>query len=182
VIYREYAPPPAVAELLICSWTLEVERDGPRHQQRVLPDGCADIVWFGDASPVAVGPMTRPVLEAVEPGTTLVGLRFRPGVASRVLGVPAHELTDRDVPLDEIWHRRTFQPSSERKPSLEQTITAAGSSRLTFAYKLNYAVSRMSGKDANLSSCGLLAAKGTFPGGGGVAAAVAAAAGNSRNW
>jgi AraC-like DNA-binding protein len=114
VIYREYAPPPAVAELLICSWTLEVERDGPRHQQRVLPDGCADIVWFGDASPVAVGPMTRPVLEAVEPGTTLVGLRFRPGVASRVLGVPAHELTDRDVPLDEIWHRRTFQPSSDR--------------------------------------------------------------------
>ena len=112
--YREYAPPPAVAELLICSWTLEVERDGPPHQQRVLPDGCTDIIWFGDASPVAVGPMTRPVLEAIKPGTTLVGLRLRPGVASRVLGLPAHELTDRDLPLSELWRHPIVGDTSDR--------------------------------------------------------------------
>jgi AraC-like DNA-binding protein len=105
VIYREYAPPPAIAELLICSWTLEVGRDRPVHQQRVLPDGCTDIVWFGHASPLAVGPMTRPVLATIEPGTILVGLRFRPEVASRVLGLPAHELTDREVPLSELWRQ-----------------------------------------------------------------------------
>lgn len=114
MIYREYTPPPAVADLLICSWTLAVGRDEPVHQQRVLPDGCTDIVWFGDAPPTAVGPMTRPVLATIEPGTTLVGLRFRPEFASRVLGLPAHELTDRDLPLAELWRRPVVDIASDR--------------------------------------------------------------------
>lgn len=114
MIYREYAPPPAVAEFLVCSWTLQVGRDRPLHQQRVLPDGCSDIIWFGDAQPMAVGPMTRPVLETITPGTTLVGLRFRPEVASRVLGLPANELTDRDVPLSELWRPALVDDTSER--------------------------------------------------------------------
>jgi AraC-like DNA-binding protein len=114
VIYREYAPAPAVAELLVCPWTLEAERDEPPHRQRVLPDGCTDIIWFGDASPVAVGPMTRPVMAAIEPGTTLVGLRFRPEVASRVLGLPAHELTDQDLPLSELWRKAIVDDTSDR--------------------------------------------------------------------
>jgi AraC-like DNA-binding protein len=114
VIYREYAPPSAVAQLLICSWTLHVGRDRPVHQQRVLPDGCSDIVWIGDARPIAVGPMTRPVLETITPGTTLVGLRFRPEAASRVLGLPANELTDRDVPLSELWRSALVDDTSDR--------------------------------------------------------------------
>ena len=114
MIYREYAPAAALAEFLVCSWTLEAERDGLPHQQRVLPDGCTDIIWFGDASPVAVGPMTRPVTEAIEPGTTLVGLRFRPEVASRVLGLPAYELTDRDLPLSELWRQAIVDDTSDR--------------------------------------------------------------------
>ena len=114
MIYREYAPPPAIAELLICSWTLEVGRDRPVHRQRVLPDGCTDIIWFGDAHAVAVGPMTRPVLETIAPGTTLVGMRFRPEVASRVLGLPANELTDRDIPLSELWRRTLVDDTTDR--------------------------------------------------------------------
>ena len=98
-VYREYTPPPALKEFLICTWTLETLARSQPHQQRVLPDGCSDIVWFGNARPVVVGPMTRPVLATTDAGAKLVGLRFRPEVASRVLGVPAHELTDRDVPL-----------------------------------------------------------------------------------
>lgn len=112
--YREYAPPPAVAGLLICSWTLEVGSDAATHQQRVLPDGCTDIVWIGDAPPIAVGPMTRPVVATIEPGTTLVGLRFRPEVASCVFGLPAYELTDRDIPLAELWRRAVVDDTSDR--------------------------------------------------------------------
>jgi len=114
VIYREYAPPAAIAELLVCAWTLEIGRDRPLHHQRVLPDGCTDIVWFGDARAVAVGPMTRPVLETIAPGTTLVGIRFRPEVASRVLGLPANELTDQDIPLSELWRPALVDDTTER--------------------------------------------------------------------
>jgi len=112
--YREYAPPPALQEFLICTWTLETRAGGQPHQQRVLPDGCSDIVWFGEAPPVVVGPMTRPVLAMTDAGSKLVGLRFRPEVASRVLGIPAHELTDRDVPLDELWKRSAIDRVSDR--------------------------------------------------------------------
>ena len=113
-VYRGYTPPPALKEFLICTWTLETLARGQPHQQRVLPDGCSDIVWFGHAQPVVVGPMTRPVLATTDAGAKLVGLRFRPEVASRVLGVPAHELTDRDVPLDDLWNPGAIDRASDR--------------------------------------------------------------------
>ncbi len=39
------------------------------------------------------------------PGTVLAGMRFRPGAAPPVLGVPAHALRDSRVPLEELWPR-----------------------------------------------------------------------------
>ena len=33
----------------------------------------------------------------------MTGLRFAPGYAPRVLGVPADEFTDQRVPLDAVW-------------------------------------------------------------------------------
>jgi AraC-like DNA-binding protein len=109
--------------LLVCAWTLEIrEGDRPLHQ-RILPDGCADIVWIGEADPVVVGPMTRSVLSTSNPRTTLVGLRFRPEVAARVFGVPAHELADRHVPLKAVWPRGTVEEASQR---LLARSTAAG--------------------------------------------------------
>ena len=122
-VYREYTPPAALKEFLICTWTLEILARSQPHQQRVLPDGCSDIVWFGDAPPVVVGPMTRPVLATTDAGAKLVGLRFRPEVASRVLGVPAHELTDRDIPLDDLWNRGAIDRASDR---IRDERTAAG--------------------------------------------------------
>src|SRR5262245_44901916 len=47
-------------------------------------------------------PRTGPVVARLAPGTTVVGVRFRPGAAG-VLGVPVAELVDRTVPLDALW-------------------------------------------------------------------------------
>ena len=69
---------------------------------RVLPDGCMDFLWDGEHISIA-GPDTHAQLFASETGTAMTGLRFAPGDAPRVLGVPAHELTDQRVRLDEIW-------------------------------------------------------------------------------
>jgi AraC-like DNA-binding protein len=121
-IYREYAPPPDLMPYVICAWTLEISAGDRQHRQRVLPDGCSDIVWIGDTSPIAVGPMTRSALSTTAPGTTLVGLRFRPEASARVLGVAAHELADRCVPLNELWSRGVVDDVSERV--WEQRTTA----------------------------------------------------------
>lgn len=67
---------------------------------RILPDGCMDLIAVGDRVVVA-GPDTSANV-ARHRAEPLAGLRFRPGALPRVLGVPANELRDERVPLDEL--------------------------------------------------------------------------------
>jgi len=69
---------------------------------RVLPDGCLDLMWLGGELVVA-GPDTAAVGSGLARGTEIAAVRFRPGAAPAVLGVPAWELRDRRVPLAELW-------------------------------------------------------------------------------
>jgi AraC-like DNA-binding protein len=94
-VYREIAPPADLAAHLACVWT-SVARGGV-----ILPDGCADLVWRGDRLVVA-GPATGPAA-GVAAGVAVFGVRFRLGVAGTVLGLPAAEVRDEAVPLDELW-------------------------------------------------------------------------------
>jgi AraC-like DNA-binding protein len=77
-----------------------VRNTDPEH--RILPDGCMDLMWFGDRLMVA-GPDTTAYLSPATSGTTSVGLRFPPGTGPAVFGVPAHALRDQRVPLAELW-------------------------------------------------------------------------------
>jgi AraC-like DNA-binding protein len=123
VVYREYAPPADLKAYVVCTWTLDVRAGEQRHQQHILPDGCSDIVWMGEAQPIVVGPMTRPVLSSAMEGTAITGVRFRPEAAAAVLGVPANELADRRIALDELWSRRVVSAASQQ---LWEQRTAAG--------------------------------------------------------
>jgi AraC-like DNA-binding protein len=78
---------------------------GPPGGKRVLPDGCMDLIWR-DGELIVAGPDTRAYLPADPPGRRYAGLRFGPGTAPGVLGVPAAELRDRRVSLDAIWPSR----------------------------------------------------------------------------
>jgi AraC-like DNA-binding protein len=68
---------------------------------RVLPDGCMDLLWHEGRLAVA-GPDTRAYVTEGEP-STWAGVRFYPGTAPALLGVPAHELRDRRVDLADLW-------------------------------------------------------------------------------
>ncbi|MGC9497810.1 helix-turn-helix domain-containing protein [Streptomyces sp. WG7] len=68
---------------------------------RVLPDGCMDLLWY-DGRLLVAGPDTRAHVTEGAPGTW-AGVRFRPGTAPALLGVPAHELRDRRVDLTDLW-------------------------------------------------------------------------------
>jgi AraC-like DNA-binding protein len=50
--------------------------------------------------------MTRRQVVALAPGTRVAGIRFRPGVAGRFLGIAPCELTDGFAPLEDLWGRR----------------------------------------------------------------------------
>jgi AraC-like DNA-binding protein len=101
--YREFAPPAALASHVLCVWAQVIGDGGSVHPHRVLPDGCADVVWIGEAPPVVAGPATGPVVVPLAPRTLVVGIRLRPGAVHGALGAPASELANRDTPLDDIW-------------------------------------------------------------------------------
>ena len=99
--YREFAPPAALAERLVCLWTQTLGE--VVHTQTVLPDGCVDIVWVGEQPAKVAGPATHEVQVRLPAGTRLIGARFRPGWAAASFGVPASELRDAEVALSELW-------------------------------------------------------------------------------
>jgi methylphosphotriester-DNA--protein-cysteine methyltransferase len=97
--YREHPSPAGLTELVACLWENPTVRVRP---QLVVPDGCVDLVWFGDGRLHVVGADTGP--HTVEPvGSTVTGIRLRPGAAGAVLGVPASEVRDQRVDLALLW-------------------------------------------------------------------------------
>ncbi|NNN32068.1 helix-turn-helix domain-containing protein [Streptomyces sp. S3(2020)] len=79
-------------------WTNQPSSDGPG---RVLPDGCMDLLWHEGRLLVA-GPDTRAYVTEGAP-SAWAGVRFAPGTAPALLGVPARELLDRRVDLADLW-------------------------------------------------------------------------------
>lgn len=118
-MYRELPPPPPIAAHVTCLWT----RDGPA-AGRVLPDGCVDIVWTGERLIVA-GPATRAVVPEVSADATKVGVRFRTGAAANALGLPAAELRDESVALEDVWGVRGRE-LSERAAEAASTAERLG--------------------------------------------------------
>lgn len=102
--YCEFPSQMALSPLVTCTWERAVPSAGGPSASRVLPDGCVDLVWRAGELFVA-GPDRGPFMSRLERGETIVGLRLRPGVAGHALGVPASELRDIRVPLEDVWGR-----------------------------------------------------------------------------
>jgi AraC-like DNA-binding protein len=103
---------------------------------RVVPDGSADIMWRDDSGTVTIqvaGPDTEAQLAALAPGSQLVGIRFAPGAANVVLGIPMDELRNQRVPLTEVWgpvaEELAEQVAESDRP--EQALAAVVEKRIT---------------------------------------------------
>jgi AraC-like DNA-binding protein len=99
--YREFAPSPPLHALVACRWSRTVPADGPADPALILPDGCVDLVWR-DGRLVVAGPDQHAWLSSVRTGEEIVGIRLRPGVAGAVLDLPASEVLNSRVPLEEL--------------------------------------------------------------------------------
>ncbi|MEV0296141.1 helix-turn-helix domain-containing protein [Nocardia sp. NPDC050710] len=92
-------------------WTRTVTRHD--RAAPVLPDGCMDLLWRDGALFVA-GPDTTAFRPEVPVGTAFAGIRFFPGSAPALLGVPAHEVRDRRIELADLWPAATVREMTAR--------------------------------------------------------------------
>jgi AraC-like DNA-binding protein len=129
--YREYAPPRSLADYFLCLWTQSITGCHSEYAQRVLPDGCIDIVFINDEAPIVVGPWVKPFVARLPVATKIVGARWHPGRAPALLGLPAAELLNQSVALRDVWSGRlssSFEQVSEqpnlsaRRSSLEDML------------------------------------------------------------
>src|SRR3954469_7583335 len=121
--YRELPLPGRPAPHVACLWTRDPE---PRASaRRILPDACADVVWVQGDRLVVAGPATGPALAAIPAGGGGgggggPGRGGGVGAAGSALGVPARELRDLNVALEEIWGVRAVRRLATR---LERAAT-----------------------------------------------------------
>lgn len=123
-IYREWVPNTALREHVRCVWVNDLSQS-QKEWVRVVPDGCADIVWTG-GSLVVAGPDSRSIVDRLPRGALVVGIRFQPGAASAWLGVPLSEIVDSRVPLAEFWRDDTDR-------LLDQVAAKRNASRVAMA-------------------------------------------------
>jgi len=95
---------------LVCLWTQKILGSRDEFAQRVLPDGCVDIVLINDETPMVIGPWTEPFVARLAAGTMIIAARCRPGQARSLLGLPASALRNQSVPLGDVWGRTASVP------------------------------------------------------------------------
>jgi AraC-like DNA-binding protein len=99
--YRELAPSRGVYSLVACRWMRQAPEDEPSGSVLILPDGCVDLLWReGELVLAGLDRSARP--SPVRAGERILGLRLRPGVAGALLGMPASEVLDVHVRLEEL--------------------------------------------------------------------------------
>ncbi|MER7505868.1 DUF6597 domain-containing transcriptional factor [Nonomuraea pusilla] len=122
-MYAERPPCPALADRVACVWLRTASAD---HVQLVVPDACVDLVWGPDGLFVA-GPDTGPMPVRVRAGDVLHGVRFRPGAAGDLFGVPLHELRDLRVSASELPGLARLRITERPGPRLRAMCSALAS-------------------------------------------------------
>jgi AraC-like DNA-binding protein len=124
--YAEFLPSPELAPWVECYWSIRAS-DAPAFSNRVLPDGCADLIVgiAGDPTPMVVGAMRTAAVIPTAGTVDLFGIRFHPGAALALLDAPLGELTDRRIRLEAIWG----SAAEELAAALEPAAPAARAAR-----------------------------------------------------
>jgi AraC-like DNA-binding protein len=100
-MYVERSPARALAGVVASVWVQRVEPDAPAYTHRTVPNGSMELRCRVGGEALVIGPRTAPAVDVLEPGATVIGVRFRPGVTV----APGAELVDLAVAAEDVWGR-----------------------------------------------------------------------------
>lgn len=127
MIYRTFPPHPLLARHVECIWYLHKRTDAGALPDRILPDGCMELIFnlrtpFSQADAagrfirqppaILVGQLSRFVLLRPAAEVEVLAARFKPAGAHTLFRLDLDELTDRYVALDQL--DRCWRELSER--------------------------------------------------------------------
>lgn len=138
--YETYSPSPELAYFVKCYWTLEAAAGAIPEKQRIIPDGCMEMIfqladpykqYFEDGSSIVqphcfvFGQITRPL--EIEPTghTHIFAVRFLPDGFKPFSSVELFMMENRAVPLIEIFGESaiTVEQSLRKVESVAERVT-----------------------------------------------------------
>jgi AraC-like DNA-binding protein len=103
-IYAEWEPPTGWRHAVACLWE---QRVGAARVQRVLPDGHADLLFYGSGEVEIVGVADTVALPALAAGTVLRGVRLRPEAVGAALRIPGFALRNLTMAAEDVLGARS---------------------------------------------------------------------------
>ena len=115
--YCEHRPTGVISRIVKCFWSINHDGQVDAPPERVLPDGCSEIVFnLADrfqklselgaietqATTIISGQLRSPIFISPTGRVRLFGIRFQPFGAANYLGIPMSELTDQVLPLESL--------------------------------------------------------------------------------
>jgi AraC-like DNA-binding protein len=116
--YNTYKPNIDLAAFVKCYWTLELPKEITPERQRIVPDGCMEMIFeYGDSyrqyrsdgsffiqpKCLVFGQITEPLEIEATGETGIFAVRFHPGGFIPFATIPIVEMENRPVPLDELF-------------------------------------------------------------------------------
>lgn len=100
--FREYLPPPGLSGVVWSLWVQRIPAQRAPYLHRTVPDGGVHLVQRLGGGVELRGPQTGPYVEVLDPGVTVIGVRFWPGAASNIFRVSGRDLRDAGGPLQRL--------------------------------------------------------------------------------
>jgi AraC-like DNA-binding protein len=148
--YCEHKPTGVISKIVKCFWSIVHDGQVETLPERVLPDGCPEIVFnLADrfqklplsgavetqASAIISGQLRSRIFIRPTGRVQLFGIRFQPFGAAKYLGIPMSELTDRVLPLESLVGEaaKEFECRIAEQSEFEGKVSAAEVMLLSFA-------------------------------------------------
>ncbi len=131
--YQTYQPDPALQSIVKCFWTLEVPAEESAERQRILPDGCIELIFIlGDdvkrittgneciiqPRAMVLGQITEPFFVEPTGYVNSFAARFYPYGFANFVPVPFSQLANKDTPIGLLFGEAPAK-------ALERQITGA---------------------------------------------------------
>ncbi|MFD2918226.1 DUF6597 domain-containing transcriptional factor [Terrimonas rubra] len=133
--YQTFPPHTDIAFLVKCYWSLEVPAEVPAQKQRIVPDGCMEMIFIlGDdirrytseqefiiqPPAIVVGQITEPFIIEPTGYVHCFAARFYPYGFANLVDIPVTDLANKETPIADLFGE-TVATTLE-----QQIITATG--------------------------------------------------------